>query len=74
VLSVLLFALAGLLLNLYVRYMLFALPVVAAGAGILLAGMWWRGRYGVGLCLLVLAFFVAEALAMWHFRINYALK
>ncbi len=73
-LAVVLFALVGLLLNLYVRYMLFALPVVAAGAGILLAALWRRGRYGVVLALLVLAYFAVEALALWHYRINYAFK
>jgi hypothetical protein len=73
-LSVALFAIVGWTVNLYVRYALFALPVLALGAGILLAGVWRRGPLGAAITLMLLAFYVAEALALWQYRITYAFK
>jgi hypothetical protein len=73
-LAVAVFALIGWTMNLYVRYMLFALPAITIGAGILASGMRRAGRWGVVLSLLLVAYFVVEMLALWHYRINYALK
>ncbi|MBF6611938.1 MAG: hypothetical protein IVW55_02290 [Chloroflexi bacterium] len=73
-LAVLLFALVGWIVNLYVRYALFALPIVALGTGILLSSLWRRGRSGAWLSTIIVAYFVAEALALWQYRINYAFK
>jgi hypothetical protein len=73
-LVVLFFALVGWLANLYVRYSLFALSIVALGTGMLLATLWVRTRAGQWLALLVLLYFAAFSLALWQYRINYALK
>jgi hypothetical protein len=73
-LTVALFALVGWAMNLYVRYALFALPVVAIGAGYLLSRVARRGHSGVWLSALVLAYFGAQALALWGYRITYAFK
>ncbi len=73
-LSINFFAIVGLALNLYVRYMLFALPIVSLGCGILLCNVWVRGRRGQALTLLLLAFFAVEALALWQHRITYLYK
>ncbi|HET9494762.1 MAG TPA: hypothetical protein VFR15_11070 [Chloroflexia bacterium] len=72
--AVVLFALVGWIANLYVRYALFALPVVALGAGVLLGQLWRRGRWGAALPLLVVGYFAVEALVLWQYRINYGLK
>jgi hypothetical protein len=71
---VLLFLVVGWVMNLYVRYALFALPVVALGAGALLSALWKRGRAGAWLTVMMLVFFAAEALALWQYRITYAFK
>jgi hypothetical protein len=73
-LSVIAFAVVGWIMNLYVRYMLFALPVVAVGVGVLLSRLWARGRLGVALAMLLLVFFGVGALALWEYRISYAFK
>ncbi len=73
-LAALLFALVGWIANLYVRYALFALPVIALGTGILLSALWRKGRMGAWLSMLIVAYFVAEVLALWQYRINYAFK
>jgi hypothetical protein len=73
-LSVVLFALIGLALNLYVRYMLFALPIVALCGGLLLSALWKRSRVGVTVSALLLAYFAVEALALWQYRIDYLYK
>jgi hypothetical protein len=73
-LSVLLFALVGWVTNLFVRYTLFALPVIAMGSGILLGGLWTKGRFGAVVTWLVIVFFAVEALAFWQYRINFAFK
>jgi hypothetical protein len=72
--SVLLFALVGWATNLFVRYPLFALPVITIGAGLLLSALWARGRAGMWLTLLALVFFAVQALAFWQYRINYIFK
>jgi hypothetical protein len=72
--AVITFALVGWIANLYVRYALFALPVVALGAGVLLGLLARRGRWGSALILLVVGFFVVEAVVLWQYRINYGLK
>ncbi|MEO8286480.1 MAG: hypothetical protein ABI670_08590 [Chloroflexota bacterium] len=72
--SVVVLALVGWLTNLYVRYALFALPIIALGTGLLLGAAWTRGRYGKWLVLLLIVFFAVEALAFWQNRINYAFK
>lgn len=69
VLAALLFAVVGLIVNLYVRYSLFALPVVAGSAGLALARIERRGRGGR---LLVAALLLAMALAglsLWYTRV-----
>jgi hypothetical protein len=66
------FALVGWVMNLYVRYSLFLLPVVALGTGVLLSRLWRRGWVGALLVTLVIAFFIFEAFAFWHQRINYS--
>ena len=73
-LSAILFALIGLALNLYARYMFFALPVVALCGGLLLSRIWQRGRAGVLVGALLLALFAVQALALWDFRIDYLYK
>lgn len=72
--AVLLFAVVGWVLNLYVRYSLFALPVVAVGASVLLSRVWGRGWSGPLLACLLLAFFALQALNLWQYRITYAFK
>jgi hypothetical protein len=66
--------LVGWRLNLYVRYSLFALPVVVIGAGYLLSLAWERGAWGRTLAVLVTVFFVFTGLVLWQYRINYGLK
>jgi hypothetical protein len=73
-LAVLLFALVGWIANLYVRYALFALPIVAVGAGVLLGQLGRKGRWGAAIPLLVVGYFAVEALVLWQYRINYGLK
>jgi hypothetical protein len=68
------FLLVGWRLNLYVRYSLFALPVIVLGVGYLLARVWESGKWGRALALLVTGFFVVTALTFWQYRINYGLK
>jgi hypothetical protein len=66
----LLFALAGLLLNVYVRYALYLLPVIAIGAGFALATLWRRGRVArVAVTLLLLAT-TGAGLWLWYLRIS----
>ncbi|HKP52863.1 MAG TPA: hypothetical protein VJ183_09440 [Chloroflexia bacterium] len=72
VLAAALFALVGWVANLYVRYSLFLLPVVALGSGALLSKLWGRGRSGALLVILVVVFFAFQALALWQQRINYS--
>jgi hypothetical protein len=72
--AVLLFALVGWLMNLYVRYALFALPPVCLGSAIILSKFSRRGWVGSLLVCLVLVFFAFEALNLWQYRITYAFK
>ncbi|MFL5733616.1 MAG: hypothetical protein ACJ78Q_10485, partial [Chloroflexia bacterium] len=73
-LAVAFYAVIGWVMNLYVRYALFALPIVAMGAGILLSRLQSRGRSGGLVTGMLLLFYATEALALWHYRITYAFK
>jgi hypothetical protein len=73
-LAVVLFAVVGWVMNLYVRYALFALPIVVLGTGYLLALVGRRSRPGTMVVGLTLAFFAVEAVALWGYRITYAFK
>jgi hypothetical protein len=72
--SVVLFGIVGWATNLFVRYPLFALPIIALGSGVWLSGVWRRGRAGRWLAMLLIVFFAVEALAFWQYRINFAFK
>jgi hypothetical protein len=72
--AVLVFALVGWTMNLYVRYALFALPLVCIGSAMLLSKFSRRGWAGSLLVCLVLAFFAFEAVNLWQYRITYAFK
>jgi hypothetical protein len=73
-LAVLLFALVGWATNFYVRYALFALPVVALGSGVLLSRITAKHNAGRWVALLVVVYFAVAALGLWHYRITYAFK
>jgi hypothetical protein len=66
-----LFALVGLTINLYVRYMLFLLPVVCVLAGVALDRLAGRGRAGLALTALLIAGALAGGLWFWHQRVVY---
>ena len=72
--TVLLFLIVGWVINLYVRYSLFALPIIALGSGVLLSATWPLGRAGRWLAVFMLIFFAVEPLALWQYRITYAFK
>ncbi|CAA9589316.1 MAG: hypothetical protein AVDCRST_MAG88-4550, partial [uncultured Thermomicrobiales bacterium] len=65
-----LFALAGLLLNIYVRYALYLLPAVAVGAGLSLSRLSRAGRPGQVAVALLLALTSAAGLWFWYLRIT----
>jgi hypothetical protein len=65
-----LFALAGLLLNVYVRYAYFLLPAIAVGAGLALARLCRYGRWGQALVALLLVATTAAGLWFWYLRIS----
>jgi 4-amino-4-deoxy-L-arabinose transferase-like glycosyltransferase len=71
------FALVGLFLNLYVRYSLFLLPLVAVSAGIFLGRLWQRphlegSRWAViALTVALGAYLTVITLAMFYDRIIY---
>lgn len=73
-LVVALFAVVGWATNVYVRYMLSALPIVALCTGALLLGCWRRGSSGCLLSMLVAVFFAVQAVILWHYRISYLFK
>jgi hypothetical protein len=66
-----LFAIVGLLLNLYVRYSLFLLPVVCTLTGVALDRLSARGRWGTVVTAVMLALTVAGGLWLWHQRVVY---
>jgi hypothetical protein len=70
----LLYAFVGWYANLYVRYPLFLLPLVALGAGLLLSALARRGRAGAWLVRLIMLGAVLDALAFWYMRITFANK
>lgn len=72
--AILFFAVVGWTMNLYVRYALFALPLVCLGSGYLLSRLSRRGLAGSLLVCLLVAFFAVEALNLWGYRITYAFK
>jgi hypothetical protein len=65
-----LFALAGLLLNVYVRYAYSLLPVIAVGAGLALARISRAGRWGRAVVALLLVATTAAGLWLWYLRIS----
>jgi hypothetical protein len=71
---VVLYAAVGLLANLYVRYPLFLLPLVALGAGLLLSALWPRGRASQWLVSLIMLAITLDALSFWYMRITFANK
>lgn len=66
----LLFALAGLLLNVYVRYAYYLLPPVAIGAGFALALLWRRGRAAQLAITLLLIATTGAGFWLWYLRIS----
>lgn len=65
-----LFALVGLLLNVYVRYAYYLLPVIAIGAGLSLARLTRAGRWGQVVVALLLVDTTAAGLWFWYLRIS----
>lgn len=66
-----LFALVGLVLNVYVRYAYYLLPVIAIGAGVALGGFVRRGRWANVVTVLLLGVTSAAGLWFWYLRITY---
>lgn len=66
----LLFALAGLLLNVYVRYAYYLLPAVAIGAGFTLARLSRHGRWAQIAITVLLITTTAAGLWLWYLRIS----
>ena len=65
-----LFAIVGLLLNVYVRYAYYLLPVIAIGAGITLARLTRAGRWGQIIVGIILAATTIGGLWFWYLRIS----
>lgn len=66
-----LFALVGLILNVYVRYAYYLLPVIAIGAGVTLGRLASRGRWATAAVTLVLVATAGAGLWFWYLRITY---
>lgn len=64
------FALAGLLLNVYVRYALYLLPPIAIGAGLVLARLSRTGRWGRAVVATLLVLTTGAGLWFWYLRIS----
>ncbi len=64
----------GIVAQLYVRYPLYALPAVSMGAGVLLAWLVGRGRWGTLLTIGLLAVSVVYLALFWYSRIVYDWK
>jgi hypothetical protein len=73
-LVVLLLAFVGWFFNVYVRYMLFALPLISLGAGLLLSPLSRRSWLSLFLVTCTLAAFLMWAFSLWGDRINFAFK
>ncbi len=65
------FAAFGLVNNLYVRYALFLLPIIAVGGGLLLARLWQGPRWGRYVAILLAGYTVVAALLLWYNRIMF---
>ena len=65
-----LFALAGLLLNVYVRYAYYLLPAIAVGAGLALARLSRTGRWAPLAVAVLLAVTAPAGLWFWYLRIS----
>ncbi|MGI8589373.1 MAG: hypothetical protein ACR2M0_17070, partial [Chloroflexia bacterium] len=68
------YAIVGMAANLYVRYALFALPLVALGSGLLLSALAANGRPARALVTLIMFAATLDALAFWYMRITFANK
>lgn len=66
-----LFALAGLVLNVYVRYAYYLLPVIAIGSGVTLGRLANRGRWATAAATLLLVATASAGLWFWYVRITY---
>lgn len=66
---VLAFFLVGLGFNVYTRYMLFALPFIALGAGLAFDRLWQINRLTRGLTLLGIALLLQSSLELWIQRV-----
>jgi hypothetical protein len=64
----------GIVARLYVRYPLFALPAVSMGAGILLAALVRRGRWGTVIVVALLTVSAVSLAFFWYSRIVYDWK
>jgi hypothetical protein len=64
----------GIVARLYVRYPLFALPAVSMGAGILLAALVRRGRWGTVIVAGLLTVSIIYLAFFWYSRIVYDWK
>jgi hypothetical protein len=69
--SAIVFALVGLLVNLYVRYMLFLLPVVALLAGVALDRLSRWGPWGRVATIVLVGATVVAGFWLWHQRVVY---
>lgn len=67
--TALVFFLVGLGVELYTRYMLFAAPFIALGAGYALGRLWEQGRLGRGLVIGGLALLLQQTLWFWFARV-----
>ncbi len=64
----------GIVARLYVRYPLYALPAVSMGAGILLAALLRRGRWGAVIVVVFLSISAVSLAFFWYSRIVYDWK
>lgn len=64
----------GIIVRLYVRYPLFALPAIALGSGVALTWLVRRSWWGVCIAAVLLTFSGITTLLMWYDRIVYASK
>ncbi|MCL5256402.1 MAG: hypothetical protein M1319_01220 [Chloroflexi bacterium] len=72
VISAVAFAGVGFLTGLYVRYMLFLLPVAAIGSGIFLARIFPKQWAGQAIALMMVAYILWSGASLWYERVMYA--